>query len=50
MYFALLEEIYSYVVPHWSAVLILAIIQLHALFLLQKMLQIRDQFFLYMDK
>ncbi len=30
-------------------VLSFAIIQLHALSLLQKMLQIRDQFFLYMD-
>ncbi len=50
IYFAVLEEIYNNVVPHWSAVFkSLAIIQLHALSPLQKTLQIRDQFFLYMD-
>jgi hypothetical protein len=45
--FAVLEEIYNNVAPHWSAVLIS--LQLHDLSLFQKTLQIRDQFFLYMD-
>ncbi len=50
IYFAVLYEIYNFMMfligqPFWS----LAIIQLHALSLLQKTVQIRDQFFLYMD-
>ncbi len=46
IYFAVLEEIYNNVSQQLSS---LAIIQLHALSLLQKMLQIRDQFLLYMN-
>jgi hypothetical protein len=50
IYFAVLLEIYNNVVPYGSAVLInLTIILLHALSILQKTLQIRDLFFLYMD-
>jgi hypothetical protein len=50
IYFAVLEEIYNNVVPHWSAVLIACNHSINAaLSLLQKTVQIRDKFFLYMD-
>jgi hypothetical protein len=46
IYFAVLEEIYNNVGQQFYS---LAIIQLHALSLLQKMAHIRDKFCLYMD-
>jgi hypothetical protein len=47
--FAVLEEIHNKVVTHWSAVLISCNHSITSLSLLQKTLQIRDKFFLYMD-
>jgi hypothetical protein len=51
IYFAVLEEIYNNVVPHchWSAVLISCNHSITLLISFTKTLQIRDQFFLYMD-
>jgi hypothetical protein len=49
VYFAVLEEIYNKVVPHWSAVLISCNHSIARLISFTKMLQIRYQFFLYMD-
>jgi hypothetical protein len=48
-YFAVLEEIYNNVVPHWSAVLISCNHSVTRLISFIKTLQIRDQFFLYMN-
>ncbi len=45
IYFAVLEEIYNNVIPH----LISCNHSITRLILLHKTLQIRDQFFLYMD-
>jgi hypothetical protein len=47
-YFAVLEEIYNNVVPHWSAILTSCNHSITPLISLQKTFQIRDQFFLYM--
>ncbi len=57
IYLAVLEEIYNNIVPRSAIIQFnsvqfkfnLAIIQLHALSLLQKTVHIRDQFSLYMD-
>ncbi len=46
MYFAVSDELYNNIGQPFKS---LAIIQLHALSFLQKTVQIRDQFFLYMD-
>ncbi len=49
IYFAVLEEIYNNVVPHWSAVLISCNHSItHLISFFQKTVQIRDQFFLYL--
>jgi hypothetical protein len=46
IYFAVLDELYNNIGQPFSS---LAIIQLHTLSFLQKTVQIRDRFFLYMD-
>jgi hypothetical protein len=48
-YFSGLEEIYNNVVPHWSAVLISRNHSITSLISFTKTVQIRDQFFMYMD-
>jgi hypothetical protein len=47
--FAVLEEIYNNVVPHWSAFLISCNHSITRLISFTKTIQIRDQLFLSMD-
>ncbi len=48
-YFAALEEIYNNVVSHWSSFLISCLPFNNTPYLFYIKIQLRDQFFLYMD-